>query len=71
MGKAFFGMLGVFAEFERDVIAERVRAGMQNAKSKGIVPGRKIDPRKGPSRTTLWRRQQLPSSPPEIGPVYA
>ncbi len=67
MGKAFFGMLGVFAEFERDVIAERVRAGMQHAKSKGIVPGRKIDPGKGPSRTTLWRRAQTP----EIGPVYA
>ena len=56
MGKAFFGMLGVFAEFERDVIAERIRAGLKNAKAKGHVPGRKIDPKKGPSRTTLWRR---------------
>jgi DNA invertase Pin-like site-specific DNA recombinase len=56
MGKAFFGMLGVFAEFERDVIAERIRAGLKNAKAKGHVPGRKIDPKAGPSRTTLWRR---------------
>ncbi len=56
MGKAFFGMLGVFAEFERDVIAERIRAGLRSAKAKGHVPGRKIDPKKGPSRTTRWRR---------------
>lgn len=56
MGKAFFGMLGVFAEFERDVIAERIRAGLRNAKAKGHLPGRKIDPQRGPSRTTLWRR---------------
>lgn len=59
MGKAFFGMLGVFAEFERDVIAERIRAGLRNAKAKGHLPGRKIDPKKGPSRTTLWRRAKI------------
>jgi len=58
MGKAFFGMLGVFAEFERDVIAERIRAGLRMAKSKGHLPGPKIDPKKGPSRTTLWRRSK-------------
>ena len=59
MGKAFFGMLGVFAEFERDVIAERIRAGLRNAKAKGHVPGRKIDPKRGPSRTTVWRRAKM------------
>jgi DNA invertase Pin-like site-specific DNA recombinase len=59
MGKAFFGMLGVFAEFERDVIAERIKAGLKAAKAKGSVPGRKIDPNKGPSRTTLWRRAKV------------
>ncbi len=32
-GKAMFGMLSVFAEFERDLIRERVRAGMKVAKS--------------------------------------
>jgi DNA invertase Pin-like site-specific DNA recombinase len=56
MGKAFFGMLCVFAEFERDLIIERTKAGMANARAKGHLPGRKIDPAKGPSRTTLWRR---------------
>ena len=32
-GKAMFGMLSVFAEFERDLIRERVRAGMKVAKA--------------------------------------
>ena len=32
-GRAMFGMLGVFAEFEREMIAERVRAGMKVAKT--------------------------------------
>ena len=31
-GKATFQMLGVFAEFERSIIQERVRAGLQRAK---------------------------------------
>lgn len=57
MGKAFFGMLCVFAEFERDIIVERTKAGMANARAKGHLPGRKIDPKRGPSRTTLWRRK--------------
>ena len=30
-GRAMFGMLGVFAEFERDLIRERVRAGLKVA----------------------------------------
>ena len=42
----------------RDVIAERIRAGLRNAKAKGHLPGPKIDPKRGPSRTTLWRRKK-------------
>lgn len=57
-GRAMFGMLAVFAEFERNVIAERTKAGLALARSEGRIPGRKIDPRRGPSRTTLWRRSQ-------------
>src|SRR6476646_5862057 len=33
-GKAMFGMLGVFAEFERSIIQERVKAGLARALSK-------------------------------------
>lgn len=61
-GKAMFGMLAVFAEFERNVIAERTKAGLALARSEGRVPGRKIDPRKGPSRTTVWRQRKLAKS---------
>ena len=39
-GKAMFQMLGVFAEFERSIIQERVRAGLARAKSEGKVLGR-------------------------------
>ncbi|MGB8629218.1 MAG: recombinase family protein, partial [Xanthobacteraceae bacterium] len=34
-GKAMFQMMGVFAEFERAIIAERVRAGLRGAVSEG------------------------------------
>src|SRR5499426_1510913 len=39
-GKAMFQMLGVFAEFERSIIQERVRAGLKRAKSEGKRLGR-------------------------------
>jgi DNA invertase Pin-like site-specific DNA recombinase len=47
-GKAMFQMMGVFAEFERAMIQERVRAGLARAKSaelallvgRGLVQGR-------------------------------
>jgi DNA invertase Pin-like site-specific DNA recombinase len=39
-GKAMFGMLGVFAEFERSMIQERVRAGLARARAKGKTLGR-------------------------------
>src|SRR3954470_19398765 len=39
-GKAMFQMLGVFAEFERSIIQERVRAGLQRAKREGKRLGR-------------------------------
>jgi len=61
-GRAMFGMLAVFAEFERNVIAERTKAGLALARAEGRVPGRKIDPRRGPSRTTLWRQAQRKSA---------
>ena len=39
-GKAMFQMLGVFAEFERSIIQERVRAGLRRAKAEGKKLGR-------------------------------
>src|SRR6266481_7130530 len=43
-GKAMFGMLGVFAEFERALIRERVMAGLKRARAQGKALGRpKVD----------------------------
>jgi DNA invertase Pin-like site-specific DNA recombinase len=39
-GKAMFQMLGVFAEFERAMIQERVRAGLARARAEGKQLGR-------------------------------
>jgi DNA invertase Pin-like site-specific DNA recombinase len=39
-GKAMFQMLGVFAEFERSIIQERVRAGLLRARREGKALGR-------------------------------
>lgn len=45
-GRALFQMLGVFAEFERAMIVERVRAGLARARREGRVGGRpRVDPR--------------------------
>jgi DNA invertase Pin-like site-specific DNA recombinase len=45
-GKAMFQMAGVFAEFERSMIQERVRAGLERAREQGKVLGRpKVPPR--------------------------
>src|ERR1700738_4595407 len=45
-GKAMFQMMGVFAEFERSIIQERVRAGLARARSEGKKLGRPpIDPK--------------------------
>ncbi len=40
-GKMVFTVLGAVAELERSLIAERVRAGLRNARAKGKVLGRR------------------------------
>lgn len=40
LGRAMAGMLSTFAEFERDIIRERVVAGIANARAKGKPHGR-------------------------------
>jgi DNA invertase Pin-like site-specific DNA recombinase len=39
-GRAMFGMLGVFAEFERSMIQARVNAGLARARAAGVTLGR-------------------------------
>jgi DNA invertase Pin-like site-specific DNA recombinase len=45
-GKAMFQMMGVFAEFERAMIQERVRAGLARARAEGKQLGRPPIPEK-------------------------
>ena len=40
MGKAMFQLCGVFAELERSIIQERVKAGLERARAKGVTLGR-------------------------------
>jgi len=40
-GRAMFGMLGVFSEFERSMIQARVKAGLERAKASGTKLGRR------------------------------
>ena len=44
-GKMMFQMIGVFSEFEREMISERVKIGLERVKSKGKKLGRpkKVD----------------------------
>jgi len=41
-GRALFQMLGVFAEFERAIIQERIHAGLARAREKGTKSGKSI-----------------------------
>jgi DNA invertase Pin-like site-specific DNA recombinase len=41
-GRAMFQMLGVFAEFEREMIRERVKSGIERARRTGTKTGRAI-----------------------------
>ena len=54
-GKAMFQMLGVFAEFERSMIAERVRSGLAKAKANGTKSGNPI----GRPRTSEALKQRI------------
>jgi|SRR5208283_1848383 len=57
-GKAMFQMSGVFAEFERSMIVERVRSGLAHAKAKGTKSGKPIGRPRIPDR----RRREIRES---------
>jgi len=45
-GRAMAGLLAIFAEFEREILRERVKAGIVHARSKGKAHGRPITAKK-------------------------
>ena len=50
-GKALFQMMGVFAEFERAMIRERINAGLARARKHGTKSGRPIGRPRLPGKT--------------------
>ncbi len=64
MGKMVFTVLGAVAELERSLIAERVRAGLRNARAKGKRLGR---PRKAVDRTRIASLRRVGRSWAAIG----
>jgi DNA invertase Pin-like site-specific DNA recombinase len=62
-GSAMAGMLAVFAEFEREILRERVKAGIAQARSKGKTLGRpKSAAKKSAEIENLYRREGLTKS---------
>jgi DNA invertase Pin-like site-specific DNA recombinase len=57
MGRAMSGLLSVFAEFERELIRERVKAGLEQARSKGVRLGRPpMGKAKSEQVKKLWKK---------------
>ena len=63
-GKMVFTVLGAVAELERSLIAERVRAGLRNARAKGKKLGR---PRKAVDRSRIAALRRVGRSWAAIG----
>jgi putative DNA-invertase from lambdoid prophage Rac len=69
-GRAMAGLLAVFAEFEREILRERVRAGLAHARQNGKKLGRPVTAatkagevqalhRAGISKAEIARRLQI------------
>ncbi|WP_084080745.1 recombinase family protein [Edaphobacter aggregans] len=62
-GRALAGMLAVFAEFEREILSERVKAGIAQARSKGKTLGRPASvANKAAAVRSLYRNDKLTKS---------
>jgi DNA invertase Pin-like site-specific DNA recombinase len=62
-GRALAGMLAVFAEFEHEILRERVKAGIAQARAKGTTFGRpKSAAKKTAEIRRLYRKEKLSKS---------
>jgi DNA invertase Pin-like site-specific DNA recombinase len=58
-GELVFQMIGAVAQFERSLIAERVKSGLANARAKGKILGRPPLRKLTPAETRELRRQRV------------
>lgn len=58
-GKLMFHVTAAFAEFERGLIVERVRAGMKAAKARGVHCGRRATPARVQAKIRQLRQEGL------------
>jgi DNA invertase Pin-like site-specific DNA recombinase len=70
-GRALFQMLGVFAEFERSIIQERIHAGLARARSKGVRLGRPPAVERLAERDVRQRTSELGPAAPGIADGHA
>jgi DNA invertase Pin-like site-specific DNA recombinase len=61
MGRLFYHVIGSFSEFEREMIVERVRAGLANARATGKSLGRPKD--RSAELRIIDLRKQAPDRP--------
>lgn len=66
-GQFFFNIAGSFAQFERSLIQERIKAGLKRAKSEGKTFGRPkgSKDKKQRKRSGYWLRWSINKSPPK------
>jgi len=62
MGRAMAALLGIFAEFERDILRERVKAGIAHARQQGKPHGRPLSARLNLKKVTQLFGQGLSKS---------
>src|ERR1035438_4519595 len=70
-GRAMWQMIGVMAEFERSLISERTRAGVMDAKRRGVKFGRKptLTPDQIEHAKELRTRKKDPKTPQQIAHI--
>jgi len=64
-GRLMFNLFASFAEFERELISERTKAGLENARAKGHKGGRKPGLSKE-SKMKAWNALHLLRTKPEM-----
>lgn len=61
-GRAMAGLLAIFAEFEREILRERVKAGIAHARNQGRPHGRPATARKHSEKITSMSKSGLSQS---------